>query len=109
MPITPPKITGFDWDEGNKHKNNERHNVEYTECEEAFFNQPNIVSENKSHSSPAERRYRLLGFTNARRLLTVIFTIRKTLVRVISARDQSKRERQEYQTHKQIQDMMGEK
>ena len=33
-------IVGFDWDEGNKQKNWEKHQVDFRECEEVFFNQP---------------------------------------------------------------------
>ena len=38
-----------------------------------------------------------LGQTNAGRPLAVVFTIRGTLVRVISARDMSRRERRIYE------------
>ncbi len=38
-------LVGFDWDEGNKQKNREKHQVEYTECEEVFFNKPLLIYE----------------------------------------------------------------
>ncbi len=89
-------ITGFDWDEGNKAKNWEKHRVDFLECEEVFFNKPLIVGDDIKHSAP-ERRYFVLGRSNAGRMLYLVITIRKDKVRVISARDQSRKERQVYE------------
>ena len=89
-------ITGFDWDEGNKAKNWEKHRVDFLECEEVFFNNPLIVGDDAKHSAQ-ERRYFVLGRSNAGRMLYLVITIRKDKVRVISARDQSRKERQVYE------------
>jgi len=89
------RIEGFDWDQGNIEKNWERHKVSFIECEEVFFNGPLIVQENEVHSG-VENRYYALGRTNDERLLLIVFTIRRNKVRVISARDMSKRERRIY-------------
>ncbi|MCD4774059.1 MAG: BrnT family toxin [Bacteroidales bacterium] len=40
--------------------------------------------------------YYLLGSTDSQRLLFIVFTIRESLIRVISARDMSKKERKIY-------------
>ena len=87
---------GFDWDDGNKDKNWESHQVTSSECEEVFFNQPLIVGGDEGHSV-RETRYYALGQTFAGRQLFVVFTIRKNLIRVISARDMSRKERKIYQ------------
>ena len=89
-------ITGFDWDEGNKAKNWEKHRVDFLECEEVFFNKPLIIGDDAKHSAQ-ERRYFVLGRSNARRMLYLVITLRKDKVRVISARDQSRKERQVYE------------
>lgn len=89
------RIEGFDWDSWNINKNKEKHNVGFTECEEAFFNSPLVVGEDKEHSRSEERHY-LLGKTDSGRLLFIVFTIRKNKIRVISARDMSKKERRAY-------------
>ncbi|MGB8296472.1 MAG: BrnT family toxin [Polyangia bacterium] len=47
--------------------------------------------------SQREPRYAALGWTDQRRPLTVIFTVRGALLRVISARDMSRRERRIYE------------
>jgi uncharacterized DUF497 family protein len=44
----------------------------------------------------AEPRYYVLGRTNDERHLFIVFTIRKNKIRVISARDMSRKERRIY-------------
>jgi uncharacterized DUF497 family protein len=88
-------LVRFDWDEGNKLKNWEKHQVDYAECEEVFFNQPLLISEDTKHSSQEERYY-VLGRSDTGRTLFLVFTIRSNKIRVISARDQSKKERKLY-------------
>src|SRR3989304_3538475 len=84
---------GFDWDTGNSEKNFIKHNVRNSECEQVFFNRPVIVLEDTAHSV-VERRWAAFGKTDSDRLLVVIFTERNRLLRVISARDMNRRERQ---------------
>ena len=89
-------IVGFDWDEGNRQKNWEKHQVDFRECEEVFFNQPLLIQEDTRHSSQ-EKRYYVLGRSDLDRSLFLVFTIRNNKIRVISARDQSRRERKIYE------------
>ncbi len=90
-------VTGFDWDEGNVNKNRLKHNVDTSECEEVFFNEPRIVYDDTKHSSSGEQRYRVLGITGSGRLLALAITIRSDKIRVIMARDQSRSERALYE------------
>ena len=90
--------TGFDWDEANAPKNWERHRVTPEEAEDIFFNTPLIVRGDVRHSK-RELRYYALGQTGAGRHLFVAFTIRGSLLRVISVRDMSRRERDAYAHH----------
>ncbi len=89
------KCTGFEWDKGNSLKNWMRHQVTQGECEQVFFNEPLIVFVDIKHSQ-AEKRWFLLGTTDAGRFLFIVFTIRKNLIRIISARDMNKKERSIY-------------
>ncbi|MEP0805698.1 MAG: BrnT family toxin [Chloroflexota bacterium] len=89
-------ITGFDWDEGNRDKNWIRHQVTNGECEQVFFNQPLLVLPDAAHSE-REARFYALGQTDAGRRLFVVFTLRGSLLRVISARDMSRKERMIYE------------
>lgn len=88
-------LTGFDWDDGNLTKNWTAHRVLPSECEEVFFNRPVLLLNDHSHST-AEPRHAVLGQTIAERLLTVVFTVRRGEVRVISARPMSRKERTLY-------------
>jgi uncharacterized protein len=91
------KVTGFDWDDGNSRKN-DRHDVSMAEAEQVFFNAPVLVLPDPAHSQ-AEPRYHALGKTIDGRRLHVTFTLRSggKLIRVISARDMSKKERKIYE------------
>lgn len=85
------KIEGFDWNKGNL-DHIKKHNVGYKECEEIFFNTPLRIDKNKKHSQ-LEERFEALGQTNSGRLLFVVFTIRANKFRIISARDQNRKEK----------------
>jgi uncharacterized DUF497 family protein len=89
--------TGFDWDKANIEKNWQKHRVNPFECEEAFFNEPLYVYEDDKHSEK-EARFYALGRTSAGRLLFIVFTIRGRLIRVISARNMSRKEKEEYKS-----------
>lgn len=90
------KIEGFQWDEGNTEKNPHKHGISNIESEQIFFNEPLIVSDDNFHSTPEESRYSALGETDSGNNITVIFTIRKNMIRIISARIMSKKERKIY-------------
>lgn len=92
------ECVGFQWDEGNREKNWNLHQVTTTECEEAFFNIPLILQTDTVHSQ-REARYFVLGQTDSGRWLFVSFVIRNHLIRVISARDMNQRESRGYDRH----------
>lgn len=89
------QATGFDWDRGNETKSWTRHSVSQAECEQLFFSDPLLVVADDAHSA-AEARFLALGRTTADRRLLVVFTMRGSLIRVISARPMSRREREVY-------------
>jgi uncharacterized protein len=89
-------IVGFDWDEGNKQKNRAKHQVDFRECEEVFFDQPLLINEDTKHSSQ-EKRFYVLGRSDIGRTLFLVFMLRNNKIRVISARDQSMKERKMYE------------
>jgi uncharacterized DUF497 family protein len=90
------RCEGFEWDAGNAPKIWERHQVSPGEAEQVFFNLPLVAAADTRHSG-AEPRFLALGQTDGGRRLLVVFTFRGRLVRVISARDMSRRERKEYE------------
>ena len=91
-----PVPLAFDWDQGNLEKNWKKHKVYLKEAEEIFFNKPLKTLEDVKHSQ-TEGRFVALGITNANRKLYIIFAIRSLKIRIISARDQSKKERTIYE------------
>jgi len=86
------QCSGFEWDEGNIDKNWLKHKVTPAECEQVFFNQPLVVRDDMQHSA-TEKRFYALGKTDMQRFLFMAFTVRENLIRVISARDMSRKER----------------
>ena len=86
--------TGFDWNADNRGKN-AKHRVSDDECEEVFFNLPLLLGPDEAHSKQ-EDRYYVLGQTNVGRRLFIAFTMRGTQIRVISARDMTRKERRAY-------------
>jgi uncharacterized DUF497 family protein len=95
VPELFPDLEGFQWDEGHSSKNWTRHRVSQTEAERVFFNRPIVIAGDPAHSE-TEARHFALGRTDAGRLLTVVFTPRGSLLRVISVRPMSRRERTRY-------------
>jgi len=92
------RITGFDWDRGNARKSSDKHGVSQAEAEQIFLNAPLLMTPDTAHSK-TEARYHALGHTDEGRLLHVTFTLRGDgrLIRVISARPMSRRERRYYE------------
>ncbi len=84
--------TGFVWDQRNAGPGFEQWGVPPIESEQVFFQRPILIAAD-ARGFEGEARFAALGRTTADRRLSVIFTIRGTLIRVISARDRSGRER----------------
>ena len=89
-------VIGFEWDEGNIHKNENKHGLKWTVIEEVFFNEPLLIVEDFKHSM-GECRCVALGHNDFDELITVVFTVRNHLIRVISARAMSKKEKIVYE------------
>src|ERR1035438_10164871 len=90
---------GFDWDDANIHKNWERHRVSLEEAEDVFFQEPLVIRSDLGHAK-SEKRHYALGQTGAGRRLFVAFTVRRKLIRVISARDMSRNETEAYERYR---------
>ena len=92
-----PSYVGFDWDEGNARKN-DKHGVTKAEVEQVFLNTPLLLADDSKHSQ-REPRFHALGRTDLERRLHATFTEREggTLIRPISARPMSRKERAVYE------------
>ena len=87
----------FDWDQWNIQKNEIKHGISSREAESAFFDPRYKLFNDEKHSSIRETRYILFGKSMENQILMVGFTLRGGLVRIITARPSSKKERQIYE------------
>jgi len=99
LKVKLPKPIAFEWDKWNIDKNWRKHKVSQKECEEIFFNKLLKIFPDEKHSK-SEARFLALGRTKKERKLTIIFTIRESKIRTISARDQNKKEKEKYEKSK---------
>ena len=94
------ECSGFDWDKGNELKNWSKRQVTKQECEEIFFNRQFIVANDRKHSISEERFY-CLGTTNMKKELFLVFTLRNNKIRIISARNMNKKEKEVYKKYEE--------
>ena len=83
----------FDWDENNIN-HIARHNVTPEEVQSAFYDSRRIGVSPRKVSQ--ERRWAMLGSTQYGRILFVVFTRREGLIRVVTARDATDKEKRTY-------------
>ncbi len=86
----------FQWDKGNRTKNEDKHSVSTGEVEEVFeigLAVPLGVQITPKHN---EERLGIVGPTRVGRLLQIVFTLREGKVRPISARVAHRKERKFY-------------
>ena len=88
----------FDWDEWNRAHVLDRHGIFPDEAQEPF-DDPKVVRV-PTPRIDGERRQAIVGHTNNDRLLFIVFTMRRGLVRIISARDANEAERRQYRRSK---------
>lgn len=91
------EISGFAWDDANLAKL-KKHIVTQQEAEEIFYASP-LIDEG-AYEKKGEKRYRCLGITVQHRYLAAFFTLRNRLIRNISVRPMSRKERSVYEKHK---------
>lgn len=89
------KFKEFEWDRGNLDKSYQKHGITPNEAEEAFLDEKAIVLRDVKHSQK-EVRYILIGKTSERKLLFVVFNLRRRRIRIISARMANRKEKSEY-------------
>lgn len=83
----------FDWDEGNE-EHIARHGVEPFEAEEALLDPGRVGLD--VYGAVGEKRVGAIGMTDAGRILAVVFTRRGAMMRLITARDATDKEKRRY-------------
>jgi uncharacterized DUF497 family protein len=71
--------------------------VSFDEAVTVFSDPLSLMMPDEIHSSPDEARFIIMGCSNAGRLLLVVYCPRADMVRLISARKPTKRERMSYE------------
>ncbi len=95
MSVLITRCSGFQWDEANLHPAGWLRAVSPGECEQVFFNR-SIFAETGEEFPDAKRRFLVLGRTDAGRFLKLTIELNMDLIRIIAARDMSRRERKAF-------------
>jgi uncharacterized DUF497 family protein len=86
----------FEWDERKSKRNAKKHGVTFGEASTVFGDPLASTIFDPRHSDD-EDRFVTLGASANGRLLVVAFTDRRKRIRIISAREASKKERRDYE------------
>lgn len=89
----------FEWDPRKAQANAAKHGVTFDEAITVFLDDNALDGPDLQHSG-TEARSRRLGMSIGKRILTIVYTLRKAghveTIRIISARRASRREREAY-------------
>jgi len=86
----------FDWDKNKAERNLSKQPVSFEEVKTVFDDSLYVELYDPEHSED-EDRYLLVGQSNRGRLLIISYTERDNLIRLISAREVTKTERETYE------------
>ena len=87
----------FDWDENKNRINLEKHGITFEEASTVFFDDRAIIFDDPEHSID-EDRFLLLGMSETAKVCIVCHCYREsnTVIRIISARQATRKEEQRY-------------
>ncbi len=91
-----PDEIEVEWDTEKETINQRKHGIGFYEAATVFFDPHSLTAPDDEHSF-SEQRHNILGKSEYGDLLVVIFTERGTRLRIISARQATKREKKEYE------------
>jgi uncharacterized DUF497 family protein len=90
----------FEWDKRKAVTNLSKHKVSFAEAQTVFYDPLACIFDDEWHSTDEPREI-IIGHSNSNRLLLVCFTEREPgLVRIISARRATRRERRDYEENR---------
>ncbi len=85
------------WDEAKNLSNQVKHNIGFQEAATVFRDQLSITSDDPEHS-PDEDRFATIGLSAQGRLMVISHTLEPNLIRIISARKPTTKEREDYES-----------
>jgi uncharacterized DUF497 family protein len=88
----------FEWDNPKAKLNLIKHGIYFEEAKAVFQYHLAYIFDDEWHSV-GEKREIIIGHDNKNRLLVVCFTERNQIIRIISARLTTKKERQDYEKY----------
>ncbi len=89
-------LPGFEWDQTKAEQNLKKHGVSFEEASTIFADPFSLTIDDPLHSV-GEQRFTTLGLSEAQRLLVAVHTDRGDNIRIISARNATRRERETYE------------
>lgn len=86
----------FDWDNDKSRRHLTKHRATFEEASTIFADPMSVTIENPAHSS-VEERFITIGRSGRRQMLVVVHTDREGHIRIISARQATRREKKIYE------------
>ena len=86
----------LEWDAGKARENLRKHGVSFEEASSVFFDPLSVTGDDPDHSV-GERRLVTFGMSSSGRLLVVAHAVRGDAIRIISARQTTRAEREIYE------------
>lgn len=84
----------FEWDKSKESSNIAKHGVDFSDASDALYD---VLAMTHRDDYPLEDRYVTIGLGGSGKLLVVVYTWRRDVVRIISARRATKFERARYE------------
>lgn len=89
----------FEWDDRKAEENIKNHGVSFFETKSVFDDPLAVTIEDQIHSA-SEQRFITMGESARQRLLIVVHLQEEDVIRIISAREATRRERKAYEAGK---------
>lgn len=87
----------FEWDENKNQINKQKHGIAFEEAKTVFYDEQALLEYDELHSEN-EDRFRILGRSDEGKILLVVHCIREeTIIRIISSRKATSREKVGYE------------
>ncbi len=86
----------FEWDEKKADDNSRKHGVSFDEAKTVFNDPFSVTIYDPDHSSD-EERYIDIGLSSKGRLIVVSYGERRERIRIISSRETTRKEKEEYE------------
>lgn len=91
-------MSTFEWDEHKNKANHQKHGISFERAKDVFEDEDAIAY--PGHTKDGENRFLLVGKVLGKFIIAVVFTVRKQIYRIISARQARKEEIKDYLVNK---------